>query len=465
MTVCIRRVLVVAYLAGFAGAFLAGSVAGTSPALAQSVSDGPETLSYQAAKPRIESRYQGGAQTSYYEDQHSNSAPRRATARATPASTTQPAPAQRSTKAVYAARRTGGTEEISSRRMSGSPSSSSVYEKSYDEGSQWSGGDCNSCNGPPETFGEAFSSGRRGCWFIGAEAYFARMHSSEAVSYVDKVLTMDEDENLTTTDTSVEYEFPYQSNFRGYLGYKFCDCCTEIRFSYWHYQNHQSKATDPVPEDLSEIFGGQLENNAGIPGDRLFDDFKISLNTYDIDFSKCIPMGCDDCCCPPWEMRWNAGLKIANVRRNHNNLVTDADDLDVSSGEIEANFFGVGPKVGLEGRRFCNECRSVSIYAKSNLALMVGDYEVLRRRRTPPTEPVTTTVQIDDITRLIPYADIEVGTTWQIFRHTQVSIGWVCQAFWDLGVFESIQGSNFGPMDDANILSFDGGFVRVEMCF
>jgi hypothetical protein len=455
MTVCIRRVFVVA--------FLAGSMAGVRPAQAQSVSSGPETLSYQAYKPRVESS-RANAQSTYYDEDAS--APRRPTARVTAA--TSPVPKTVRPAPVYTARRAGGTEEVSPQPMTSSPAPERHMSEGFYDDDSSDCGDC--CNGPPESLCDCFHCGRRGAWFIGAEAYFARLHFSEAVSYVDKVLTMDQDENLTTTDTSVEYNFPYKANFKGYFGYRFCDCGTEIRFSYWHFTEHASKATGPVPDDLSEIFGGQLENNAGVPGDRLFDDFKMRLNQYDLDFAKCIPVGCcDDGCCPPWELKWSAGIRFLEVRRQHNNLVTATDstvlDEAVSAGLISADYFGVGPKVGLEGRRYCNQCRSISVYGKSNLALLVGQYDVTRTRLTPPTEPVTTTVQIDNITRCVPVAEIEVGSSWQVFRHTLVSIGWEFQAYWDLGMFESIQGSNFGPMDDSNIMSFDGGFVRVEMTF
>ena len=39
------------------------------------------------------------------------------------------------------------------------------------------------------------------------------------------------------------------------------------------------------------------------------------------------------------------------------------------------------------------------------------------------------------------------------------------QAWFDLGSSQQIDGTNFGALDDANILAFDGLFVRGEYMF
>jgi hypothetical protein len=66
---------------------------------------------------------------------------------------------------------------------------------------------------------------------------------------------------------------------------------------------------------------------------------------------------------------------------------------------------------------------------------------------------------------MIPVTDIEVGGTWQLAPFTYISAGYFFQCWWDLGQGEQISGTNFGPLDTANILGFDGLFIRGEMLF
>ena len=66
---------------------------------------------------------------------------------------------------------------------------------------------------------------------------------------------------------------------------------------------------------------------------------------------------------------------------------------------------------------------------------------------------------------MIPVTDIEVGGTWQMAPYTYVSIGYFFQGWWDLGQSETIPGTSFSALDTANILGFDGLFIRGEMLF
>jgi hypothetical protein len=66
---------------------------------------------------------------------------------------------------------------------------------------------------------------------------------------------------------------------------------------------------------------------------------------------------------------------------------------------------------------------------------------------------------------MVPVTDIEFGASWQCSCYAIFSIGWYFQAWWDLGQAENVENTNFGPLDSANILSFDGLFLRGELMF
>ena len=66
---------------------------------------------------------------------------------------------------------------------------------------------------------------------------------------------------------------------------------------------------------------------------------------------------------------------------------------------------------------------------------------------------------------MIPVLDIEVGGSFQVTPRFFVSAGWFFQCWWDLGFGETIDGTNFGPLDTSNIMAWDGLFVRGEFLF
>ena len=110
----------------------------------------------------------------------------------------------------------------------------------------------------------------------------------------------------------------------------------------------------------------------------------------------------------------------------------------------------------------------MSVYAKANMALLIGDYTMNRLRTLPGNAQAPTEIdtQNDTFARIIPVADIEVGGSWQVAPYTFISAGWFFQAWWDLGQAETVNNTpTFDALDSANILGFDGLFVRGEILF
>jgi hypothetical protein len=72
---------------------------------------------------------------------------------------------------------------------------------------------------------------------------------------------------------------------------------------------------------------------------------------------------------------------------------------------------------------------------------------------------------IDNHDRIIPVADIEIGGDYQLADNLRLSVGYLFQAWWDLGQFEQVSVTDFLPNNNSNILGFDGLFARIEYCF
>jgi hypothetical protein len=79
-----------------------------------------------------------------------------------------------------------------------------------------------------------------------------------------------------------------------------------------------------------------------------------------------------------------------------------------------------------------------------------------------PTESRQT--EVASLTRVVPVSEMEVGGTCRLGRHTVVSAGYLFHVWYDLGITQGI-GGNLPSSDTANILSFDGLFVRGEWAF
>jgi hypothetical protein len=324
---------------------------------------------------------------------------------------------------------------------------------------------------------------QRGMWYASVDYLLLRPRISQNVAEVRRHVVSNSDvipNTLTYTDDSVEFNFPYQSGFRASLGYRLLDCGGDIQVTYWRMSASASFHNDgPVVTGTDDdlLLFAQLKNNPG-PGGFLSGSAGVTANIFDVDFAKCISMGgpqgeCDACFCPRWDLRWSAGARIADISRFDNNTATTpstATELPtdtITTGSIDARFVGAGPRIGVQGRRYFGCNGFLSLYAKASQALLIGDFRMRRETTSPGDEQIQTAtfIQNDRYSRMIPVTDIEVGGSWQIAPYTFVSAGYFFQCWWDLGFGETVLGTNFGPLDTANILGFDGLFVRGEIIF
>jgi hypothetical protein len=309
--------------------------------------------------------------------------------------------------------------------------------------------------------------GGRGNWVTGVEFLFARPHFSEPTAYVRRTGPLtDANGNQFVQDRAISYGYDYESSFRGYIAYRLCDCCSEIRFTYWNLESSDEASETSTATVVPTYFEVQP-----FPGNTLTSRSDISGSVYDLDCNRCVRLGddCADCCdgCPRWDLQWSVGARLADWEYDREVFTNVASEGRI---DVDMEFIGAGPKVGLEGRRYFGRCNQFAVYSTLDVALVLGWFEHDLIRTTPPVAVNPTTIEqfTSRVTRLVPVTEIELGASWDLTDRWTLSAGWFFAAWWDLGMGETqtsnILGGN-GPqfvLDDSNIMSWDGLTARLE---
>jgi hypothetical protein len=203
----------------------------------------------------------------------------------------------------------------------------------------------------------------------------------------------------------------------------------------------------------------------------------------DLECAKTIPLGgqccgcgdgcCDSCCtgCPAWDITWSGGVRWADVGWQQSFVAVDSTNFPVTDGEVGLTFRGGGLRTGLEGRRYFFKDGWLSIYAKGDISLLLGDVNVSSIRSVDDpstgTSPDVVNTQTFRTRQIIPVTELEAGISGQVSCHTCITAGYLFAAWHDLGFRQEHQLNTLQPItyDDANILGFDGFFARAEFAF
>jgi hypothetical protein len=356
-----------------------------------------------------------------------------------------------------------------------------IYEDAYFENS----------GGP--SFG-LLPSRRRGL-FVGAEYLLIRPHFSEARAFSRRDLAVPNSNPSIQTETTIDFEFGYESSLRTYVGYRLDDCCSEFRATYSRLRGRSNLSGAAVTGTgtMGAVQFTAFEINALANGQTITASTDVTGDVYDFEISRCIRSrsdcgscgdcgdggcgsggcgdgGCGSCggcsTCPAWDLTWSAGVRIADM--GYDSLVSGPTTGGTGTIDAHMNFVGAGPIIGLAGNRHFGRAQKFSVYADWNLALLLGHYDhTLTRTNNQPT--VTNITRFDaDLTRVIPVTEIELGVRWRPRPRLTVSAGWFMQVWWDLGMTEE-EASSFDNLnflrDDSNIMSWDGLSVRAELMF
>jgi hypothetical protein len=298
-------------------------------------------------------------------------------------------------------------------------------------------------------------------WFVGADYRVIRTHFSEAVAFA----TLTAGAGPVGPDMRVvatELDFDYESSFAFFVGYHLSEQA-DLRFTYWNLDSETGASGAPgAGQWLVDPFG-----NIAPAGAEIDTVASVDLHVFDFEYVR---RAQDDCGYVSWS--YSAGLRMADVDQFYESTITAGGVL--SNGVFEADFFGVGPYASFTGYVWGR--RPLSAFAKVGGALLVGDYNVSTDLLFPG---VATAGQEADRIRTVPVLESELGVTWQPGPRFRLSAGWLFQAWMNIGVSGgTFDGENlplfggppgvdtvFGGTDDADIMSFDGLFVRGELDF
>lgn len=326
-------------------------------------------------------------------------------------------------------------------------------------------GPCN-CNNESCSCGIDLGAGladlknRSGQAFFGAEWLHVRANFSESVAWLERDIA-------NFTDTFHELDFDYKDSYSLYGGYRTCDCCGEVRFAFTRYRGDICMQSPAATDNTQYI--APLEVNAVQPGQRVTSCADVDVRSYDLDFGRTIPLGsplddCSCCWCPAWDLQWFAGVRYADVGWLHGHASFDNELQLMRTGITRMDFDGIGPRVGMKGRRYIGRSGKLSVFAKGTISLLLGDVDYTTTLTDVQTPGIVQT-QRASFTRVIPVTDIELGVSAHIRDSITVSSGYLLSSWHDLGMGDQ---SDFGlqlEYDDANILSFDGFFVRAEVTY
>ena len=348
----------------------------------------------------------------------------------------------------------------------------------------WEGGGCDSCGGyGDDCCGWGWGTGLfcgapGGRIYLIADYIYARANFSEAVSHISR-------ETIPTpqseTNRFEQLDFEYDSSYRFGGGWRLQNCGEEIRFVYTRLT---SFADSFAPDGSLLPF-----DPAALDAEEAIIHSFVDVDSFDLEYRKTIPLGgplgsgggCGDACgsacgdscgcgCPAWDITWSGGVRYAEVDWNRTYSVFDDTEFLRQTRSV-LNFEGAGPRVGVEGRRYCGQGGWFSVYLKGDFSLLLGHFDLV----TLQQQDGGTGFTIDDIFQaqsvrgrhIVPVTEIETGLTANITCNSTITTGYMFSAWHDLGFRDEF---TFVPAlethyDDANILGFDGFFARLELAY
>jgi len=313
-----------------------------------------------------------------------------------------------------------------------------------------------------------------GQMFVFADYLLVQSNFSESTAFISQNLG-------TGNDYFVPFDFDYDSSYRVGGGWRNCGCGDAIRFMFTRFASDAEDTAYP---------GDLVPFSADPPPDGRTDiSADVTARLYDLECVKIIPLGgqcgggcgdacgCGDCCgksCPAWDISWSGGIRWGDIGWNRRYQAFDDTNFEVTDARTGMVFHGGGLRTGLEGRRYFFHDGWLSLYGKGNISLLLGDVHINTSRESD--DGATFVSQTFVNRQVIPVSELEGGLTAQVSCHCALTAGYLFTAFHDLGFRNAIDlcdcddGANVSPLlpthhDDANILSFNGLFVRLEYGF
>lgn len=304
-------------------------------------------------------------------------------------------------------------------------------------------------------------------WFAGADYLLIRPQFSEAIAFSRGSQTAG---GMSTRGE--ELDFSYDSSFRAFLGYALEGGSASIQFTYSHLQGEvEVDAASVAPgEFIVDPFGNGVGTIMVIdPHSALFGQFlatgdaittfaSVRTDVFDLDVVKSLEFAGT-----PWTWKASLGARLVDVEQYYESVITSGGSL-FSHGDFEAAFIGAGPRLGFEGSRRMGERGQFAAFANAHVSLLVGQYDVAFRSLTTVPGPFQV-VQDVSVARTIATVEAEIGASWQATDRLSFATGYMVQSWFDLGTSGGAFGGLFAGADDANIMAFDGMFLRAEVSY
>ncbi len=323
-----------------------------------------------------------------------------------------------------------------------------------DEFSTAQSGSCQICN---SNCGEVCQAGA-GPWYGGVEYRYIRPSFSEAVAFA--VVTDSFGAGFQRQVSARELRFDYGNSARLYIGSHIGDS-QDVRISYWNLDMDVSvNGVAGAGQTLVDPFG-----NLGLAGANISTNASINMNVFDVEYLQTMSFPCQNV-----DFAYSTGVRFARVKQDYDSTIRTGGGVSTSVGVFTADFDGVGPYFSLASST--SRDRQFSLLAKGGAAVLIGSYQVDSGVTIPG---VAAGGQSANRIRAVPIVEGELGGSWHPTDRFTISSGYMVQAWFNLGVSGgTFDGENlpvapidtvFGQTDDADIMSFDGFFVRAEYWF
>ena len=297
---------------------------------------------------------------------------------------------------------------------------------------------------------------------IGAEFLYIRPHFSEAIAFASGRQALGLPSTFTTSGQ--ELDFDYEPSFRGHIGYRFEGTGQTFLLSYWGFDGDVDVSGRPNPggflvDPFGNVAGGAINplSLSILPsGDLISTRAEVEMDIVDADLIfPLIHRG-------PVKLLGIAGVRVASIDQYYESVVTFGG-ANFARGDFSVDFTGAGPHLGSHLVYALNGQGTLSAFAKTTGALLVGEYDTSFSNTTifPPLRAV----QSQSVTRTIPVLEAELGLGWQVLPNAKISAGWLFQSWFDLGTSGGTFGGLFNGADDSNIMSFDGLTLGAELSF
>jgi hypothetical protein len=234
------------------------------------------------------------------------------------------------------------------------------------------------------------------------------------------------------------------------------DKCSEIGATFWMFEAQEEEhaprttGTDVIlplllhpsqitcPGSTSTL----ARASAGIDFDRVNIDYKHYLTANCIQFDCLI------------------GFGYAKLEQD---LIATFDE---GSSRADSDLHGYGLRLGAGASKSCGSCNWLSSYLHADFTLLAANVNARYRAFDAFNGKVVDFSQ--DLDRLVPVLDLEVGVSANVSCHTTLKLGYIYSIWWNVvtnqSFIEDVQhGDISGGVGDT--LTFDGLFARVEFVF